>query len=196
MVMLVVGLSFFRWAQNLNWDLSDLSVYHWFPLFGLMAFSVMWVHYAVDFAQRFIIIEPDRLYLPVTRYIVLFSILMHPGLLALGLWQSGAGLPPQSFYGYVGTSMKWVIVIGMTAWLSFMGFELHRWFRDKPWFKWILAANSAAMLLIVVHAIYLARPEGWFRVLWYFYGASLIVFLAKEYYDYRFPQKVYEKTDL
>lgn len=184
-VVAALGLSSLGWWHNLGWAAPGFIIDNWFPLFGLIAFSTMWAHYAVDFLQRLITIKPDSFYLPVTRFVVFFAILMHPGLLALNLWQYGAGLPPQSFFEYVGSSLKWGIVIGIAAWLAFMAFELHRWFRERPWFRWVLIANSAAMLSIVIHAMYLAGPQGWFRALWYFYGISLIIFLAREYYDYR-----------
>jgi len=179
---LAVGLSLSGHFAERNWYFS-FEAYSLFPLFGLIAFSLMWSHYAVDFLQRLFRFEPDNMYLPVTRYLVLFSLLMHPGLLAYAQWQAGFGFPPASLLLYAGMGLVLFILIGMLSWLIFLSFELHRWFRDRAWFVWIQVANAIAMLLIVLHAIELDHPMGWFRYLWYFYGLTMAIFLLKEYYD-------------
>lgn len=171
----VVALSVIVWGQGLGWQLSRVGAYQLFPLFGLLAFTLMWAHYAVDFLQRFFKFETDRWYLPVTRYIVLFALFMHPGLLTWQQWRDGIPM----------NHSLWIIV-GFVAWLSFIFFELHRWFRGKPWWRWVVAANAGAMIAIIFHALNLGSnlQGGWFVYVWYFFGISLAVFLIKELYDY------------
>ncbi len=179
-----LGLSVLGWGQDLGWQLTGISAYEWFPLFGLIAFSLMWAHYATDFLGKFFGFQIEEgPYLQTTRYIVLFAILIHPGLLAWLRWSGGFGWPPFSWLNFVGPEAQLGIILGIVAWLAFVGFELHYWYRNKPWFKWIILANAAAMLMIVVHVIYVAEPTGWFLYLWYFFGASLVVFFLKEHYD-------------
>jgi len=176
----MVGLSVFVWGQGLAWQFGELSGYQLFPLFGLLAFTVMWAHYAVYFLQQIFKFGEDRWYLPITRYIVLFSLLMHPGLLIWMRWRDG--FPPSTIFGLGG----WVLV-GIASWFIFMIFESHRWYRDQAWWRWITWANGVAMILIIFHALNLGSDLqiGWFRWVWYFFGVSLVVFLIKEYYDSR-----------
>ena len=178
-------LSVLGWGQDFGWHFYGFTLYEWFPLFGLIAFSLMWAHYAVDFVSRFGKFKFDESYLFATRYIVLFALLLHPGLLALQLWREGFGLPPMSWLSFIGPDLQWAIIVGLCAWLAFLLFELHRWFRGKSWFRWIVLANAGAMVAVVIHVLYVAEPLGWFRNLWYLYGISLIIFLIKELYDYR-----------
>lgn len=186
---IVLFLAFMGWGQDLSWQFTDLTAYQLFPLFGLIAFSLMWVHYAVDFIQRFVKSKIAESYLPTTRYIVFFSLLMHPGILAWQQWHDGLGLPPLSWLNIVDSNLQWAVIVGISAWLAFLAFELHWWFRNKSWFKWIIWANSVAMILIVIHAIFLAEPIGWFLWLWYLYGITMIIFIVKDVYD-----RIYKKT--
>ncbi len=179
----VLVISFLGWGQGLSWQISNASLYSLFPLFGLVAFSVMWAHYAVDFIDRFVKIKITDAYLNVTRFIVLFALLMHPGLLAFAQWRVGAGWPPLSWLHFVEPGLVWAVIVGIVAWLSFLAFELHWWFRQKPWFKWIVLANSLAMIAVVVHVLFVAAPYGWFLYYWYFLGVSMLIFLFKEWYN-------------
>ena len=183
--MLVAALALLVWAQGLGWQFSGLSAEAIFPVLGILAFSLMWVHYAVDFLERFFSFESWAGYLPVTRYVVLFALIMHTGLLAWAAWRGGFGLPPESFLNYVGADYQIWVIMGIVAWLAFMAFELHHWYRNRPWFRWVGYATDAAMIAIFFHALQLGGDvhTGWFHWVWYFYGASLVIFLIKAYVD-------------
>ncbi|MBP9822301.1 MAG: hypothetical protein KBC81_02585 [Candidatus Pacebacteria bacterium] len=180
----VAVFSFLVWAQGLGWDFSGIGADALFPLFGIMAFSLMWVHYAVDFIERYFDIEPAKGYLPASRVIVLVALFLHPGLLAWEQWRGGLGLPPASFFTYLGPTMGLGIKLGILAWLGFMLFELQYWYRGRPWFKWVGVASDVAMVLIVFHgAIVGGEIEiPWFHALWIFYGATLLVSIGYYYY--------------
>ena len=167
----------------MGWQFNDITAYQLFPLFGLVAFSLMWAHYAIHFIGGFIKSKISDNYLGPTRYIVFFSLLMHPGILAWQEWRDGLGLPPLSWINIVDGGLRWAVIIGITAWLAFLAFELHRWFRNKPWFKWIVIANFVAMILIIFHAVFLTEPSGWLLWLWYFYGTTMVIFIVKDLYD-------------
>jgi hypothetical protein len=179
----MIVLSVLVWGGGFGWNFSELDAYGLFPLFGLLAFTMMWAHYAVDFLQRIFKFEPDRSYLPVTRAVVLVALLMHPGLLAFKQWQDGFGIAPLI---WLKPFDLWLF-FGLTAWLAFILFEWHRWFRERRWWRWVVRANAVAMILIVFHALNLGSnlQVGWFRTVWYFFGISLAIFLSKEYIDYR-----------
>lgn len=181
-----VGLiAIISWGQTLSWEFSNLSLYRLFPLFGLLAFSLMWVHYVVAALRKHFRVDKSAVnsYFEVTSYFVLVFILLHPGLLAFQLWRDGDGLPPGSYMGFVGSAFKIAIIAGMVSWAAFIGYEFRRKFNKKPWWKFVQYASDAAMLLIFVHALRLGGQlqDGWYRWIWMIYGISLAVILLYTY---------------
>ncbi len=179
-------LAIIIWGYGHAWDWSLLTNgYHLFAVFGLLAFSIMWSHYAAGFLDRTLGIRPIGPYLETTSYVVLAAILLHPGILSYRLWRDGMGLPPGSEYQYAGAALAGAITLGIVAWLTFLSFELYRWFAKKPWWKYVGYANELAMFLIIVHSLSLGGElrEGWPLLVWYFYALSLAVFLGQKYYQ-------------
>jgi hypothetical protein len=68
--------------------------------------------------------------------------------------------------------------------LVFLAYELRRWYGGRPWWKYVAAAGDAAMVAIFYHGLRLGGQlqGGWFRGLWWFYGITLIGFLAYKYF--------------
>lgn len=167
------------WGQGNLWHLTGLSIYQIFPLFGLLAFSLMWSHYLAAALRVYSKQAKSVLgtYFEVTSFAVLAAILLHPGLLALQLWRDGAGLPPGSELNYVPPSQRIYIVFALVAFVVFLAYEFRRKFADRSWWKFVQLASDGAMFLIFIHALNLGSnlQEGWFRTLWYFYGLTLAV---------------------
>ena len=115
MVSLVV------WGQNRDWQFGDLTVYGFFPLLGLLAFSLMWAHYIAGAIREMAGVEPGALsrYFTWTSYAVLICLFLHPGLLIYQLFKDGAGLPPGSYKEYVGPGLAWVAMLGTVCLLVF-----------------------------------------------------------------------------
>ena len=175
----VVLLGLLHWAQWLDWQFSELNLYRLFPLFGLLAFSLMWSHY-VTFAARVYSGQErgiTKTYSRYTGYAVLGFLLLHPGLLAWHIYTDGYGLPPASFQEYVGGALYGFLLLGTISFMIFMLYELHRWFARKSWWKWIVGLNHVAMLLIVVHAIKLGGSlmGGWFQITFVGYAVVLVL---------------------
>lgn len=177
-------LAFIAWGQRYDWRVT--STYQLFPLFGLLAFSLMWAHYVVSaIKQRYGWSTPRlRRFFEYTSLVVLIAILLHPGLLVYQLFLDGAGLPPGSYYEYVGPVMKLSVILGQVALIIFLAFELRRFFSGKPWLNYVLIASDAAILLAYIHALRLGGQlqQGWYRGVWLFYGVSLA--LALGYINY------------
>ncbi len=174
------------WGDSFGWRLSELSIYQLFPVFGLVAFSVMWSHYMADFLHKTLLKHADLdLYFKVTSFVVLLAILLHPGLLAYQRFRDGFGLPLGSLTGYVVPSIRWIVLLGTVSFLAFMAFELHRWFGEKSWWKYVLYANDAAMIAIFYHGLRLGSQlhGNWYQVIWYFYGLTLIGVIIFKYYQ-------------
>lgn len=186
----VVAISVIAWHQTRGVNFFS-SIYTTFPLLGLLAFGLMWTHYAVGALRRLLKLkkEDNSFFMSATSIIVLFLILLHPGLLIYQLFQDGYGLPPGSYLTVYGAGgLKIYLLLGTLGFVTFMLFELHRFFSKKSWWKYVNYAQIAAMIAIFLHGRGLGSETkgAWFQYVWWFYLVSLILFLIYTYYyDYR-----------
>lgn len=174
------------WGRAYEWQLTGLSLYQVFPLFGLLAFSLMWAHYVASVARQYFKLEKSALvdYFDVTSGMVLVLILAHPGLLAWQRWRDGFGLPPGSELNYRGPLMRGSIILGMVSLVAFLAYEFRRAFNTRKWWKYVEFATDTAIILIYIHALRLGGQlqTGWFKGIWIFYGVTLAFSLAYIYY--------------
>lgn len=174
------------WGQGLAWHFSNLDSYRLFSLFGLLAFSLMWSHYIASVIRQYFKIDKQslHLYFETTSLIVLAAILAHPGLLAWQLWRDGLGLPPGSELNFVSHDMRVYIIFAFTALLIFLAYEFRRWYHDRSWWQYIERGTDVAMVLIFLHSLNLGSQlqAGWLRIVWYFYGVTLLGALTYIYY--------------
>ena len=179
----VALLAIYVWGMSLNWQLGSISPYQFFPVLGLLAFSIMWSHYVAGLMRRLFLHDEMKFYFRTTGYVVLVAILLHPGILIYSRFRDGYGLPPHSYETYVAPSMAWLTLLGSTCLFVFLAFELHRWFKDRTWWPYVVAAGDLAMLGVFYHGLRLGTQThiGWFRNVWYFYGVVLIGCLIHKY---------------
>lgn len=182
----VATITVVAWGDTYAWRLSRLSLYQVFPLLGLMAFSLMWTHYIMGALRRYFRYDKKvlHLYFEVTATIALALILLHPGLLAGQLWLDGEGLPPGSELNYVVPTARWAVLFGFLSLGIFLLYELRRKFENKGWWRFVQYASDAAMVLIFFHALKLGGvlQIGWFRIVWYVYGVTLLGALIYVYW--------------
>jgi hypothetical protein len=174
-------IPFFVWGSNLSWEFGSITAFQWFPLFGLLAWMIMWTHY-INGAVR--VKNPNlkkpKYYGKLTAYVVLASLLLHPGILALKQFQLGEGIPPLSFKEYVGDGLLVAVLLGSISLTIFLSFEIFDRLRDRPgikkWWIWISISQSLAMILIFVHGLRLGGnlSSGWFTYVWLIYGLLLL----------------------
>ena len=184
LVAVVCVLAIIAWGQTLGWQVFPFNSYLWFPLLGLLAFSLMWTHYVMTFFRQVTDADNEILkpYFKYTGYAVLFLICMHPSLLIYQRFVDGAGLPPGSYEHYVAPGLAWITLLGTASLLVFLAFELHRWFKDRPWWPFVRDASDFAMLAIVYHSLRLGTTlHGWFRAVWWFYAVVLTLILIRKY---------------
>lgn len=184
---IVIALAVYVWGHGFGWRWSSLNSYQLFPVLGLIAFSTMWSHYIASVIRQILGVEKGALhtYFEATSLIVLAAILMHPGLLWYQLWRDGFGLPPGSYlHHYVAPSLRWAAILGTVSLFVFLAYEFRRKFKGRPWWRFVAYASDLAMLAILVHSLKLGTnvQSGWFRMIWYFYGVTLVVSLAYIYY--------------
>lgn len=166
-----------------RWSIGFNSIYHVFPVLGLMAFSLMWTQYMIwalrvwSGADR----QKTRGFEEFSRGLVLSLILLHPGLLLFQLYHDGNGLPPHSYAGYVGAGMIGFVYLGMMSLLVFLSFELEHWLKAYPklW-QAIKLLNYVAIWAIMVHAYFLGGSFHvlWFKLVWAAYAAKLVLAMA------------------
>jgi len=185
----VVGLAIAVWLPEPD---DEITAYVLFPVFGIIAFSLMWTHYIGGAVRRYLGLDKTVLHrqFMITSYAVLFCILVHPALLELQLYLDGLGLPLESLpIVYPEGIERLAILAGATALICFLFYELHRFFSDRSWWKYVEWANVGAMLLILWHGFTLGGElgTGWFRALWFFYGISFIAaVIYSEYHKRRY----------
>lgn len=179
LVTLVVILALLVWSQ-VRLTGSSVTIYDVFPVLGLSAFSIMWCHYVVGALAKYVGDEKSRglaRFYKITEVIVLFLLLLHPGLLIVNLWFDGFGLPPFSYLqAYPGIVHGFALLLGTMSLLAFLAFEFHRKFGQKSWWKYVDYASMAAMAAIFFHALLLGGELAvtWFKAIWLFYGVTLI----------------------
>jgi len=177
-------LAVYTWGHSFGWDSHALNAYQFFPILGLVAYSIMWSHYMIGTAEQTLLKGvPLTDYFRYTGYTVLAAIVLHPGILVYQLFHDGYGLPPGSYMHYVAPRLAWVTLLGTASLFAFLAFELHRWYAQKPWWKYVSSASDVAMLAIFYHGLQLGSQlqGGWYLVVWWFYGLTLIGALVRKY---------------
>jgi hypothetical protein len=176
-------LAVMAWGQTSAWHFSHLSSYRLFPLFGLGAFSLLWAQYvmlAVLWRSRAPADSLQR-YFRASGYAVLGAILLHPSLLIWQLWRDGFGLPPESYLkNFVAPGMEWAALLGTFSLLIFLAYELHRWYGERSWWRFVFYASDLGMLAVLWHGFALGGElqQGWYHVVWTGYGAVLVAILG------------------
>jgi hypothetical protein len=186
LTVLVAITAIVAWGQANRWQVAHISSYNLFPIFGLLAFSIMWSHYIAAAGRQYFGVAKEQLksYFEITSLVVLGCILLHPGLLIWQLFRDGFGLPPGSYlHNYVAPSLGWAALLGTLSFGIFLAYEFRRVYSTKRWWRFVQYASDLAMGLIFIHALALGRQlrPGWFRVVWWMYGVSLLAALAYLY---------------
>jgi hypothetical protein len=185
LISLVVAiLAVYVWGGMYHWRLNQLGVYQIFPVFGLLAFSLMWSQYLVTFLRSYSGAKGLHRYFTYTGYVVLTAILVHPSLFVVQLYKDGFGLPPASYHHFVPETLVWVVLLGTLSWFLLLAFEFRRIFGTKSWWRFMNYAVDLAILAIFYHGLRLGDQlrMGWFTYVWYFYGVTLVLMLAHKYW--------------
>lgn len=181
----VTLLAIYVWGNQLRWDFSNLNAFTIFPVLGLTAFSLMWVHYVSGVIRDIWFPGAStKKSFTITSMAVLVLILFHPALLTIELYRHGSGLPPGSYKNYVAPGNTLYVTLGVIGLSGLLVFELKRFFGKKPWWKYLSVVGDVAILLIALHSLTLGQhlQSGWFRYVWYFYIITIIGCIGRIYY--------------
>ncbi len=171
--IIVLIATFAVWVPSLA--VSKLTIYSLFPLFGLLAWSLMWTHYVNGALAVRYGMERSRLYKTVSEIIVFFCLWLHPGLLIYQL-----SVDNSTIIEYVGQRNAVFILGAFAAWLAFLSYDILVRFKNRPFWKknwiWVSVTQALAMGIIYLHAIKFGRhiQVSWFKVYWAVLGLVLI----------------------
>ena len=181
---IVALVAIYVWGHSFAWNLGAINSYQFFPVLGLIAYSLMWSHYMIGFLKGNLLKDLDLVrYFRYTGYGALAAIVLHPSILVYQRFRDGYGLPPHSYETYVAPGMAWITLLGTAGLLAFLAFELRRWYGKRPWWKYVISAGDIAMLAIFYHGLRLGSQlqGGWFQFVWWFYGITLVAVLVRKY---------------
>jgi hypothetical protein len=185
----VVALMSIAWMSiRMQKGAENLTFYDVFAVYGLLAFGLMWTHFTLGAVRRMMDLSSKKtLYDQVTMIAVLAFLLLHVGLLSFSLWRDGFGLPPASYLG-VYSYASVAIILGSISLVIFLAYELHRWFKTKPWWRYVEALQVVAMVAIFYHALTLGKEAGssWFSSVWWVLGAT---FVFAAVYNYKYDRR-------
>lgn len=174
----VTLLAVLAWGMNREVGDGDMSLLQIFPIFGLVAFGLMWSHYILGTLRRLVGRENKKkdAYWVVSAGLVLALIILHPILLNAALIEAGYGLPLTSYFTAYGQYDGWYVVLGTVTLVLLLLFELHRWFKDRSWWKWVERIQIVAMIAIFIHATRLGGEiaHSWYAGLWWAMGLTLV----------------------
>lgn len=159
-----LGFALIAWAMTVGETISSLEIA---SLLGVVAFSLMWVHYVADMiAPRTDDEQPKDMQYVVSRYTVLFAILSHPFLVNYYLVMNDFGFPPDSYEALLG-DLALVVLLGWMALAAFLLFELRSKLRRFD--RKIFHANIVAMFLVLIHGflIGMVMMDTWYVWVWW-----------------------------
>lgn len=157
-----------------KWALDDTLVYNLFPIFGVLSFTILWLHVISGVFEEGLrkLINFD-LYVRRTAWIIFASIIMHP-LLALFTFDF-------SLWNIIDVYGRWPIVLAVTAWLLLITYDIGRLLHEKDFFArhWrkVLFISTVGIIFSFFHSIWIGGDlqEGPLRILWIFYGVTAIL---------------------
>ena len=166
------------WFDAANLTLDSMVLFDVFPMFGLIAFSIMWLHIVGGAFREKLekYFDFDKV-VAVSSMLVLGSIILHPLIHFIALIVNRG----VSIFGYVTNGKEYLIWIAVIAWLIFVGYDILKKFKNRNFFSkhWqvIRFTSTLGFFLILVHSLGIGRDlqTGFLRSVWLFYGVSAAV---------------------
>ncbi len=161
--------------RSLTWVFDfDLLLSNLFPMFGLAAFAILWLHVVSGVFEPWLRenFDFDR-FVNNTSFLLFIFIILHPLLLLISLNFSFSNL----FLAY-GVRSVW---LGIIAWLLLITYDIGKAFKKRGFFSsnWnnILIISTVGIILIFFHSLDLGSDlqSGHLRVIWLFYGLTAII---------------------
>jgi hypothetical protein len=172
-------------ARHLNWGLDSTLIFNLFPLFGLAAFALLWLHVIgaafEPWLRKHINFEG---FVESTSSLILVLMLLHPLFLLIGTNFSVNNI----FLTYG----KPYILVGATGLLLLLTYDIGKALREREFFirHWnkVLFVSTVGFILIFFHSLELGSDlqSGALRIVWIFYGVTAIISATYVYILKRF----------
>jgi len=170
--LFAVGYPLWVRFSNTTWTPGTDLLPNLFPFFGLLAFSMLWLHAISGVFEPWLReqINFDR-FVHVTSIIILISIILHPLLLLIMMGSN-------FFQIFSGGIYVWLGLIGFLLLITYdIGKLLNKYdFFVRHWQK-ILVISTLGFLLTFFHSLNLGHDleADPLRSLWIFYGVTAII---------------------
>ena len=167
-------VSIFLWLMTLSRSVT--SMYQFFPILGVLAWTTMWVHYVTNSIGKPV---NNRRFTKWTGRIVLLLIVMHPSIFLVQRFIDTGLLPPASYVSYVGSLRAWAVVIAIAALATFLLYDVLKRFRRKLIVRgiwpYLSLLQAGAMIAIFVHGFTLGTSmnSAYFVLWWILLGVIL-----------------------
>ena len=122
----VSTISIILWLITLSGSVR--SMYQFFPILGVLAWTTMWVHYVAGSIGKS---TNDKQFTKWTEAVVLLLIVAHPSIFLVQRFLDTGLLPPESYVSYVGPLRAWAVVIAIAALATFLLYDVLKRFRSK-----------------------------------------------------------------
>lgn len=178
------------WYRNTGLELGSLTAINVFPVLGLTAFSLMWLHIVGgvfgNTLERYV---NFRKFVSTTSLIVLVLLVFHPLLFLVNLTK-------RQIINLLTVGRSIYIWFAITAWIVFIGYDIAKLFKDhkfltKHW-EIIKLISTLPFFLVFFHSLKLGSDlqKGTLRYLWIFYGitatfATLYTYIIKRFFKKR-----------
>ena len=167
---LVSSISIILWLITLSGNIG--SLYQFFPILGVLAWTTMWVQYVAA--------STDKRFVKWTGVLVLLLIMMHPGIFLVQRFLDTGLLPPESYVTYVGPLREWAIVLAIAALVVFLLYDILKRFRRKLIAHGVWAyfglLQMVAMVAIFIHGLTLGTSmNSHFFVFWWILLGIILV---------------------
>ena len=166
--------------RDSTWAFNSTLILNLFPLFGLIAFSLLWLHAISGVFEPWLRkqIDFDR-FVSVTASLILICLIFHPLLLLLN---TGFKFVPIFFYG------KFYIWLAIIGWLLLITYDISKPLKKKYDFfirNWnnILLISNIGFLLTFFHSLGAGGDlqSGPLKLIWIFYGTTAIIAIIYTY---------------
>lgn len=171
----VSTVSIALWLMTLSGSVS--SMYQFFPILGVLAWTTMWVHYVASSIGK---PANSKRFATWTGHIVLLFIVIHPSIFLVQRFLDTGLLPPESYVSYVGSYRAWAVVIAIATLVTFLLYDVLKHFRSKLiargiW-PYVGLLQACAMAAIFIHGLTLGASmnSSYFMLWWIFLGVLLV----------------------
>jgi hypothetical protein len=167
------------WALTLPRDLNSISIYQFFPILGILAWTTMWAQYVATTAVAYGATRNPQ-FARWTGHIVLLLIILHPSIFLVQRFLDTGLLPPESYTTYVGPFHTWAVAIAIAALAVFLSYGIFRRFRrtllDRRIWPYVGVLQASAMVAIFIHGLVIGTSMngGFFAIWWWLLGIALV----------------------